>query len=218
MRLLLALAAVALCDANTKHERTVYVIRHADKIGEKCDLCHAGVIRAKQLTGVFSGKSYHDNPHVFSKPDALFYFHMEHKYDGASHQRCYETLKYVSEKLALPRQPLHETHTREGNRHAAAKIRASPARVVLVAWEHRNIPLLAEALGYSDSNPEFKHELEKCHSKLGGWPTDADFDFVYTFSYGAGSDQLVGFSCRHEGVTPFIPADAYDNCNKHDDC
>jgi hypothetical protein len=48
--------------------------------------------------------------------------------------------------------------------------------------------------------------------------TDADFDFVYTFSYGAGSDRLVGFSCRHEGVTPFIPADAYDNCNKHDDC
>ena len=63
-------------------------------------------------------------------------------------------------------------------------------------------------LGYSDSNPEFKHELEKCHSKQGGWPTDADFDFVYTFSYGAGSDRLVGFSCRHEGVTPFIPADA----------
>ena len=48
----------------------------------------------------------------------------------------------MSEKLALPRQPLHETHTHEGNRHAAAKIRASPARVVLVAWEHRNIPLL----------------------------------------------------------------------------
>ena len=68
--------------------------------------------------------------------------------------------------------------------------------------------LLAEALGYSDSNPEFKQELEKCHSKLGGWPTDADFDFVYTFSYGAGSDRLIGFSCRHEGVTPFIPADA----------
>ena len=78
--------------------------------------------------------------------------------------------------------------------------------------------LLAEALGYSDSNPEFKQELEKCHSKLGGWPTDADFDFVYTFSYDTGSDRLVGFSCRHEGVTPFIPADAYDNCNKHDDC
>ena len=89
---------------------------------------------------------------------------------------------------------------------------------LLVAWEHRNIPLLAEALGYSDSNPEFKQELEKCHSKLGGWPTDADFDFVYTFSYDTGSDRLVGFSCRHEGVTPFIPADAYDNCNKHDDC
>ena len=141
---------------------------------------------------------------------------MEHKYHGVSHQRCYETLKYVSEKLALPRQPLHETHTQEGNRHAAAKIRASPAGVVLVAWEHRNIPLLAEALGYSDSNPEFKQELEKCHSKLGGWPTDADF--VYTFSYDTGSDRLVGFSCRHEGVTPFIPADAYDNCNKHDDC
>ena len=218
MRSILALAVVALCDANTKHERTVYVIRHADKIGETCDLCHAGEIRARQLTKVFSGARYHDNPHVFSKPEALFYFHMEHKYDGASHQRCYETLKYVSEKLALPRQPLHETHTREGNRHAAAKIRASPARVVLVAWEHRNIPLLAEALGYSESNPEFKHELEKCHSKLGGWPTDADFDFVYTFSYGAGSDRLVGFSCRHEGVTPFIPAGAYDNCNKHDDC
>ena len=67
------------------------------------------------------------------------------------------------------------------------KIRASPAGVVLVAWEHRNIPLLAEALGYSDSNPEFKQELEKCHSKLGGWPTDADFDFVYTFSYDTGS-------------------------------
>ena len=92
------------------------------------------------------------------------------------------------------------------------------APVVLVAWEHRNIPLLAEALGYSDSNPEFKQELEKCHSKLGGWPTDADFDFVYTFSYDTGSDRLVGFSCRHEGVTPFIPADAYGNCNKHDDC
>ena len=70
----------------------------------------------------------------------------------------------------------------------------------------------------TDSNPEFKQELEKCHSKLGGWPTDADFDFVYTFSYDTGSDRLVGFSCRHEGVTPFIPADAYDNCNKHDDC
>ena len=41
---------------------------------------------------------------------------------------------------------------------------------------------------------------------------------LYTFSYGAGSDRLIGFSCRHEGVTPFIPADAYDNCNKHDDC
>ena len=77
-----------------------------------------------------------------------------------------------------------------------------------MAWEHRNIPLLAEALGYSDSNPEFKHELEKCHSKQGGWPSDSDFDFVYTFSYGAGSDRLIGFSCRHEGVTPFIPADA----------
>ena len=169
---------------------------------------NASEIRARQLTGVFSGARYHNNPHVFSKPDALFYFQMEHKYHGVSHQRCYETLKYVSEKLALPRQPLHETHTHEGNRHAAAWIRASPARVVLVAWEHRNIPLLAEALGYSDSNPEFKQELEKCHSKLGGWPTDADFDFVYTFSYGAGSDRLVGFSCRHEGVTPFIPADA----------
>ena len=101
---------------------------------------------------------------------------------------------------------------------SAAKIRASPARVVLVAWEHRNIPLLAEALGYSESNPEFKHELEKCHSKQGGWPADADFDFVYTFSYGADSDRLVGFSCRHEGVTSFIPAGAYGNCNKHDDC
>ena len=58
MRSILALAAVALCDANTKHERTVYVIRHADKIGEKCDLCHAGEIRARQLTGVFSGARY----------------------------------------------------------------------------------------------------------------------------------------------------------------
>ena len=45
-----------------------------------------------------------------------------------------------------------------------------------------------------------------------------DADFVYTFSYGADSDRLIGFSCRREGVTPFIPADAYDNCNKHDDC
>ena len=82
----------------------------------------------------------------------------------------------------------------------------------------RCFSIVAEALGYSESNPEFKHELEKCHSKQGGWPTDADFDFVYTFSYGAGSDRLIGFSCRYEGVTPFIPAGAYDNCNKHDDC
>ena len=96
-------------------------------------------------------------------------------------------------------------------RAAAARIRYSSTTLGpnwLVAWEHRNIPLLAEALGYSDSNPEFKHELEKCHSKQGGWPSDSDFDFVYTFSYGAGSDRLIGFSCRHEGVTPFIPADA----------
>jgi len=55
MRSILALAA--LCDASA-HKRTVYVIRHADKIGEKCDLCHAGEIRARQLTGVFSGARY----------------------------------------------------------------------------------------------------------------------------------------------------------------
>ena len=107
---------------------------------------------------------------------------------------------------------VHEGHL---DRHAAA-FRASPAGVVLVAWEHRNIPLLAEARRYSDSNPEFKHELEKCHSKLGGWPTDADFDFVYTFSYGTGSDRLVGFSCRHEGVRR-SSRPTRDNCNKHDD-
>ena len=96
-------------------------------------------------------------------------------------------------------------------------LRRAAADVVVDEARHTSIAV-AEALGYSDSNPEFKQELEQCHSKQGGWPSDSDFDFVYTFSYGAGSDRLVGFSCRHEGVTPFIPADAYDNCNKHDDC
>ena len=91
-------------------------------------------------------------------------------------------------------------------------------RVGLVVQIQEPRPAALELALPSDSNPEFRHELEQCHSKLGGWPTDADFDFVYTFSYDTGSDRLVGFSCRHEGVTPFIPADAYDNCNKHDDC
>ena len=38
---------------------------------------------------------------------------------------------------------------------------------------------------------------------------------MYTFSYDTVPTRWLFL--RHEGVTPFIPADAYGNCNKHDD-
>jgi hypothetical protein len=37
-------------------EKTVYLIRHADKHGENGQLCSAGLYRAEQLKQVFSGK------------------------------------------------------------------------------------------------------------------------------------------------------------------
>jgi len=207
-------------------DKTVYVIRHGDKEGEHGGLCDAGTYRAKEIATVFDGYPYHGQSPVFGQPDSLFYHQYESNAEDVKNQRCKETLEPISNKLKDSRnEPLYPHALEADNEYAANQIRTDSEwglknrDVVLVAWEHDNIPDLAKHLGYDDQNPEFKAKLQECQStgdKVGtGWPGDADFDFVYTFRYeNGGGSPPTEFSCRSEGITQSIPPSDYEHCNK----
>ena len=203
-------------------EKTVYVIRHGNKEGEHGGLCDAGTYRAKEIATVFDGHHYHGQSHVFGEPDSLFYHQYQKNAEDVKNQRCEKTLGPISIKLKDSRNKNlyeHALDADKGNEYAANQIRTDSEwglknrAVVLVAWEHVNIPELANYLGYTDQNPKFKEKLQECQSK-DGWPGDFDFDFVYTFRYAnGGGSPPTEFSCSNEGITQFIPESEYGNCN-----
>jgi len=203
-------------------DKTVYVIRHGNKEGEHGGLCDAGTYRAKEIATVFDGYPYHGQSPVFGQPDSLFYHQYESNAEDVKNQRCKETLEPISNKIKDSRnEPLYPHALEADNEYAANQIRTDSEwglknrNVMLVAWEHDNIPDLANHLGYTDQNPEFKAKLQECQSSKDGWPDDFDFDFVYTFTYGnGGGSPPTEFSCSNEGITQSIPPSAYGNCNK----
>jgi len=213
----MALISTAIGDDNLQdlssgyvpHDKTVYLIRHADKNGQNGDLCAAGVYRAKQLKHVFNGKEYHSDKVKFAEPNGLFAY----MYKEGDHQRCYETLSYVTTG-----QHIHKVDYVKGsdsNKKGAHDILKGKNgfkkhHVVLAAWEHLHMKGMAEALGMEDTH---LHNFD-CKQHGDPWPNNNEFDYVYTFKYGNWPHDLkpTSITCRHEGI--HIPKPYYEEHGK----
>ncbi len=117
--------------------RTVFIIRHAEKVGGP-HLSDTGYKRAQVLVGLFGD--------CFCKPDALFAAANKPK-----SSRPVETLEPLAAALGLIINA--EFGTMEVDRLAKHLRRpgARAGRIVLISWRQDRIPLLARALGAQDA-------------------------------------------------------------------
>jgi len=210
-----------LSDGYAPHEKTVYLIRHADKHKENGNLCAAGVYRAEELKKVFSGnaKKYHNDSVHFAEPNALFAY----MYKEGDAQRCHETLdpihnstghhihevKYVKESDSNKRGADAILNGKYGFKNTKRRV-----DVVLVAWEHLHMKGMAEHLGMKDTH---LHNFD-CTQHGDPWPNNDEFDYVYTFKYGNWPHDLkpTTVTCRHEGIhisKPYYEEHGKMSCN-----
>ena len=201
MLLALSLLAVALADSDSS---VVYLIRHAERDGHFDCLNATGRARAAALPSVFDGAR--DSWDVFDvfdgqllAPGALF-AHLYTPQDGVEFcQRAEQTLKPVADARGLPLNLAFGSEPEAGGNAAAAAAITAARKVhpvILVAWEHHNIPALAQELGVAPA------ALPKEE-----WPA-ADFDTVWVLQFSS-STAAPSFSPAEEGL---------DDCLKTDTC
>lgn len=171
----LLLAAATVADDVTG---VVYLIRHGEKESPTGCLSAEGQARAETLPDRFDGN-------ICERPDVLF----AHNYTSEYCQRCVQFLEPLARDRQLVINDALSSQPPSSNEEAAAAIRESlsarPGSTVLVAWEHHNLPKLAEALiEASGSKAEVPEE----------WPAD-DFTTLYIIVFEPGlAGGGVGFS------------------------
>lgn len=151
----------------------VYLIRHGEKVSHEGCLNDAGQARAATLPSIFNGG-------ICEAPTIVF----AHNYTAGVCQRCVDFATPLANDRGLAINSDFGSHTEAGNEGAAAAIYAALATndVILVVWEHHNLPRLAEALlaqqGRAAEVPE-------------EWDDD-DFDSIYILVFEP--DGEIGFS------------------------
>lgn len=155
----------------------IFVIRHAEKpnktgppYGVDTDgqqnqesLLTRGWRRAGALVVLFDPPFGTAQPPL-STPTALYAPLYE---DQAKFHRTYQTVLGLSERMGIPVQTL--VPDTEGP-VMAQHVVTSGDRVVLISWEHRNIPFLAQAIPVFDGTVIPQH-----------WPDDR-FDIIWIFT------------------------------------
>jgi broad specificity phosphatase PhoE len=146
---------------------TILLIRHAEKLTDgQPDLSPVGFERAKVIPQLFAGGTA---PHNLPRPDFLFATHVSKKSN-----RPVETITPLSAALGLP-----ISHEIDDKDYAALEKELLSGKytgkVVLVAWHHGTIPMLARALG---ATPPYDP-----------WP-DTQFDRVWRIDYRGGKAAL----------------------------
>lgn len=131
----------------------VILIRHAEKPAFGNQLALKGRERAAALAPFFMGR-----PEVlkFGPPFALYAAGVK---DEHSSRRSIETLQPLADELRLP---IHTEFLPDQYREIAQKIKEDPLyanRMILIAWEHHAIPLLAQALGVHPEPPRWHGEV-----------------------------------------------------------
>jgi broad specificity phosphatase PhoE len=145
---------------------TIFLIRHAEKPESGMDLAPAGFARAKMLSELFGGVAA---PHNLPRPDFLFATHV-----SKNSNRPVETITPLSEALGLSIS--HEIDDKDYGALAKQLLSGKYAgKVVLVAWHHGTIPMLARALG---ATPPYEP-----------WP-ETQFDRVWRIDYRGGKAVL----------------------------
>ena len=186
---------------------TVYIIRHGEKPDSKNNppgldsrgspsadsLIAQGWQRAAGLAVIFGGDPY--QPSRFLQPDALFAPQYGKTKKESDEHRPSETIEPLCDLLNLI--ALDAGKPAVTIEHAFDAITGSGVGTVLVAWEHTNIPGIAEALtkGTGTAIPE--------------WP-ETRFDLVWIFTLTQGKYM---FSQRPQlllasDLDSIVPADA----------
>lgn len=134
----------------------VYITRHGEKDCPSCDLNEEGQRRAHGLPNIFNGQpsELHE---TFEAPKALFAHHYA---DPNEHQRCFSTIKPLSDATRLPVNFEHGGDAYDegvggGNAGAAAAIKQTlkdTGGPVQVAWESINIMYLTTNLTGLDAH------------------------------------------------------------------
>lgn len=140
----------------------VIIIRHAEKPETGEHLSVKGQERAAALAPYFLNTS---SVLEYGTPAALYATNVTP--DDPSY-RTQETLTPLAQALG---QQIQHPYTKDQVSDLAKEIllnKAYEKKMVLIAWEHHNIPALAKELGV-------KHEPPKWHGK--------DFDSVWTITY-----------------------------------
>lgn len=140
----------------------VIIIRHAEKPEEGEDLSVKGLERAAALVPYFL-----NTPAVleYGKPAALYATDVQ---PNDTSRRTQETLTPLSMALGLR---IKHPFTMDQYSELAKEILSNSeyaGKMVLVAWEHHNIPALAKELGVQEELPKWKGK---------------DFDSVWTITY-----------------------------------
>ena len=171
---------------------TVYIIRHGEKPDSKNNppgldrrgspsadsLIARGWQRAAGLAVIFGGDPY--KPSRFLQPDALFAPQYGKTTKDADERRPSETIEPLCDLLSLialdagkPAVTIEHPCAIDDHKGAFDAITGSGVGTVLVAWEHTNIPGIAEALtkGTGTAIPE--------------WPgTRFDLVWIFTLTHG----------------------------------
>lgn len=148
----------------------VVIVRHGEKPASGDNLSCQGENRALQLPAVLLSK--------FGKPDYTYVPSLDLG-KSSKHARMFQTVSPMAIKLNLV---VNSRFAEADVSGAAADIRKRTG-VVLVVWEHSQIPALATALGVGQSP---------------SWSGD-DFDSIWVLTYDAGAPSL---STDSEGLTP----------------
>ena len=136
-----ALASVTfVSQVRAQHPRTIYLVRHADKVSEETDspLSDAGRARAKCLA-----KTLED-----AQVQQIF---------TSDLQRTQQTAAPLAEKLHL--KPVAIPIARPDD--VVAAIRSSKAKSVLVVWHDATLPKILSALGAPEITPIAHTEYDR---------------------------------------------------------
>jgi len=147
MKALILICAILLPFEALATPAQVIIIRHAEKQKNGNDLSARGFQRADALVGLFERDS---DVLKFGLPAAIYA--MEPRNSGTSGEtslRAIETIQPLASALNLP---IHSDYVKSDYAAMVQEIMTDPAyngRMVLICWEHKVIPPMAEAFGAS---------------------------------------------------------------------
>lgn len=142
-RLILVLAALASASAAAAAPARILFLRHAEKPAQGPELNARGRVRAAALPSLFLRDP---RAAAWGRPAAL-YAGAPQKPGGSV--RSIETLEPLGWALGLP---LVEKFRRDDVQAVAASLLSDPAldgKTVVVCWEHKRIPDIIRALGFT---------------------------------------------------------------------